>query len=83
MLIEKLIECCYDMEPYKLEQFITRKGLSLQKVLNEAEIARQRMPPDYRLDILVDTLRSMTHDKLWYVIPAIEEEIRRRISVRG
>lgn len=83
MLIEKLIECCYDMEPYKLEHFITRKGLSLQKVLTEAEIAHKRNPPDYRLDILVDTLRSMTQEKLWNVIPEIEEEIKRRTSPRG
>ena len=83
MLIENLIECCYDMEPYKLEQFITRKGLSLQEVLTEAEIAHKSKPSDYRLDILVDTLRSMTHDKLWNLIPELEREIERRTSPRG
>ncbi len=70
------------MEPYKLDDFLTRSGLSKQHVLDAATSAHKKNPHDYRLDILIELLTDMIKDKLSIAVNEIVKERKRRIFRR-
>lgn len=82
MAIARVMDRCLDMEPYKLDDFLARNGISTQQILDEATIACKKTPHDHRLDILFDTVFDMTTEKLWNAIQEIEAERNRPVSQR-